>query len=93
MTVMLLRSPKILFKAVCLCLPTRAANHQGRSAVNFLQFGMTVTAANQDTILSPIVALVLSIVTLFFGMADLSVDLKITIRMQTNMVDSCRWEI
>jgi hypothetical protein len=75
MTSMLRRSAKIVFKVVCLCLLSHAANHQGRSAANFLQSGMAVIAANQDTVLSPTVVVVLNIIIFFLGMAEVTVDL------------------
>jgi hypothetical protein len=74
MTATLRRSANI-FKTACVYLLSRAANHQGRSAVNFFQLRLAVTAVNQDTILTPTVVVVLSLVILLFGMAEVSVDL------------------
>jgi hypothetical protein len=70
-----LRRSANIFKTACAYLLSCTANHQGRSAVNFFQLRLEATAVNQDTILSPTVVVVLSIVILLFGMAEMSVDL------------------
>lgn len=50
-------------------------NITGRSTLNLLQWGMTVATAYPDIMVSPTVVIILGTVILFFGMAEVVVDI------------------